>query len=203
MKMENELQALILEHYANQSEHDTCVCRSGKCLVQCRDCCFLYPTSCVKCFIKAHRKMPFHWAYRWDYDNGHYTKQDYSHLSDNCAIQLGHSISDTDVCEASTSTLLFTVVHSNGIHATRIRYCRCPNATDKVTQLMRARLFPATPQDPKTAFTFTVLKDFHMHNLQLKCGAFDFMLSLRRLTDNVFTAKVPVSSHTYLRKIIV
>ena len=58
---------------------------------------------------------------------------------------------------------------------------------------MHSQLFPATTQDPKTAFTFSVLKDFHMHNLQSKCGAFDYMLSLRRLTDNVFTNKVPVS----------
>jgi hypothetical protein len=88
--------------------------------------------------------------------------------------------------------LLFTVVHTNGIHATRIRVCGCLGAPEKVTQLMQSQLFPATTQDPKTAFTFSVLKNFHMHNLQSKCGAFDYMLSLRRLTDNVFTNKVPV-----------
>jgi hypothetical protein len=88
--------------------------------------------------------------------------------------------------------LLFTVVHTNGVHATRVRICGCSGAADKLSQLMHSQLFPATSQDPKTAFTFSVLKDFHMHNLQSKCGAFDYMLSLRRLTDNVFTTKVPV-----------
>jgi hypothetical protein len=65
---------------------------------------------------------------------------------------------------------------------------------------MRARLFPGTTLDPKTAFTFDVLKEFSMLNLQSKCGAFDYMKSLRRLTDNVSTRTLPVSTTLYLPK---
>lgn len=57
---------------------------------------------------------------------------------------------------------------------------------------MRARLFPATTQDPRTAFSFAVLKQFHLHNLESKKAAYDYLGALRRLTDNAFTADVSV-----------
>lgn len=57
---------------------------------------------------------------------------------------------------------------------------------------MRARLFPATTQDPRTAFSFAILKQFHLHNLESKKAAYDYLGALRRLTDNAFTADVSV-----------
>ena len=63
---------------------------------------------------------------------------------------------------------------------------------------MRARLFPATTRDTKTAFTFKVLKEFHLHNLESKKAAYDYLGAIRRLTDNAFTADVPVRFHTLL-----
>jgi hypothetical protein len=111
---------------------------------------------------------------------------------DNCAIQLCH-IGEHTPCSWSRSDQIFRIIHTNGIHTTKLRFCGCPGAPDNLTQLMCAELFPSTPSDPRSAYTFAVLKDFHMHNLQSKCGAFDYILSLRRLTDNVFTNKVPVS----------
>jgi hypothetical protein len=190
--IEDTLQDILLERYANPHESETCRCGGGQRLVHCRNC-FRYETSCALCFAKAHHHLPFHWAFIWDSGKGHFIKHDYSSLSEDCAIQLGDHIHGAAPCDPTRSATLFTIVHSNGIHATRIRFCRCPGAPDKVTQLMRSQLFPGTHQDPKTGFTFEVLKQFHMHNLQSKCGAFDFILSLRRLTDNVFTARVPVS----------
>lgn len=59
---------------------------------------------------------------------------------------------------------------------------------------MDARLFPASARDPRTAYTFNVLKDFHLHNLESKKAAYDYMAALRRLTSNSFTADVPVRS---------
>src|ERR1700753_3076351 len=191
--MEDHLQDLLLSRYANPHEHEVCICGGGKRLVQCRDC-FQYQTSCAQCFITSHRNLPLHWAFVWDLTRKHFMKRDYTSLTDDCTIQLGHEDSTKPAfCDGSITSHQFTIVHSNGVHTTRIRFCGCAAAGDKVTQLMQSHLFPATPLDPRTAFTFSVLKDFHMHNLQSKCGAFDFMLSLRRLTNNVFTDQVPVS----------
>jgi hypothetical protein len=196
--MEDYLQDILLDRYANPYKNELCTCGRGLCLVQCREC-FQYQPTCHQCFISAHINLPFHWAFVWDTMKGHFTKHDYSSLSDDCAIHLGRHHGAT-ACEATRSTLLFTVVHTNGVHATRVRFCGCLGAPERIEQLMRSELFPATSQDPKTAFTFSVLKNFHMHNLQSKCGAFDFVMSLRRLTDNVFTDSVPVSDHLTIRQ---
>ncbi|KAK7006975.1 hypothetical protein R3P38DRAFT_2554914 [Favolaschia claudopus] len=66
---------------------------------------------------------------------------------------------------------------------------------------MRARLFPATMKETKSAFTFTVLKECHLHNLESKKASYDYMGALRRLTDNSFTADVPDPYSNFLRSI--
>jgi hypothetical protein len=191
-----KLQDLIMDQYDNTFAHEQCACGRGKRLVRCHDC-FQHPTTCAHCFIEQHRRMPFHWALVWDESKLYFTKRDYAAvLDDDQAVQLGHS-DEYELCEGAHSSVKFYVVHTNGIHASRFRFCECLGAPDKVTQLLHARLFPATLDQPKTAFTFTILKQFSMHNIQSKCGAFDFMLSLRRLTDNKFTEDVPVSPIHY------
>jgi hypothetical protein len=197
MDIEDHLQKLITSHYDNPHEYETCACGWGKRVVQCRyDGCFQYPTSCQLCFISQHQQNPFHWALVWDTSKCIWIQHDLSELSDECAIQLGH-IYNQIPCSGTRSSVPFTVTHTNGVHSTQLRFCGCPDAQDRVSQLMLANLFPTTPNNPKSAYTFAVLKHFHMHNLQSKCGTFDFVLSLRHLTDNVFTVKVPIRSQFY------
>jgi hypothetical protein len=57
---------------------------------------------------------------------------------------------------------------------------------------MRSGMFPATAKDPHTAFTINMLKDFQLHNFESKKAAYDYLGAIRRLTDNSFTADVPV-----------
>jgi hypothetical protein len=59
-------------------------------------------------------------------------------------------------------------------------------------QLMRAGLFPATFHNPKTAFTFQVLEEFHLDNLECKTTPSQFFSRLRRLTNEEFPNTVPV-----------
>jgi CxC2 like cysteine cluster associated with KDZ transposases len=121
-------------------------------------------------------------------DRGYFTRKDISTLG--VAIHLGHN---GERCPNSSGEVLFTVVDSNGVHSTRLSYCGCVGSGEKFKQLTRARLFPATTRDPRTAFTFSVLKQFHLHNLESKKSAYDYLGALRRLSDNAFTADVPVS----------
>jgi hypothetical protein len=107
------------------------------------------------------------------------------------AIQLGH-IGERVPCPFNDTSIAFTITHCNGMHSSRIRVCRCPGAPSKAVQLMQARLFPASISDPRSAFTFAVLTEFHMHNMQSKCAAYDYILSLRRLTNFMFPQTVPV-----------
>ncbi|TFK35116.1 hypothetical protein BDQ12DRAFT_726248 [Crucibulum laeve] len=55
-----------------------------------------------------------------------------------------------------------------------------------VKQLLRAGLFPSTTLRPVMAFTFEVLDQFHLHHLESKESAYDFIGALWRLTDNAF-----------------
>ncbi|KAG2018837.1 hypothetical protein CC2G_008224 [Coprinopsis cinerea AmutBmut pab1-1] len=56
---------------------------------------------------------------------------------------------------------------------------------------MKSGFFPATPTLPRTAFSFAVLRLFHLLQLEAKASAYDFCSALRRLSDNVFTDRIP------------
>ena len=59
-------------------------------------------------------------------------------------------------------------------------------------QLMMAGLFPATFRNPKTAFTFQVLEEFHLDNLECKTTPSQFFSRLRRITNDEFPNSVLV-----------
>ena len=157
--------------------------------MQCRDC-FQYQSSCSDCFLKAHKCLPFHWAHVWDTQLGFFERKDFSALGG--VIYLGHN---GDRCPYPSPVIHFTVPYTNGIHTTLLRFCQCVGGPrrDLFSQLMKARLFPGTMRDPRTAVSFKVLKDFHFHNLESKKAAYDYLGALARLTDNVCTADIPVS----------
>ncbi|KAG1717619.1 hypothetical protein EDB19DRAFT_1899965 [Suillus lakei] len=62
--------------------------------------------------------------------------------------------------------LAITVVDKSGVHSLSICYCHCPGALSRDMQLFQVGLFPASFTRPKTAFTFTVLDDFLLDNLE-------------------------------------
>jgi hypothetical protein len=84
-------------------------------------------------------------------------------------------------------------VDRNGIHSSKVRFCSCRGAVERPLQLVQAGLFPASVTQPQTAFTFAALQHFQMLNLQAKVTAFDYISTLRQITDGVRTHKVPVS----------
>ncbi|KIM71232.1 hypothetical protein PILCRDRAFT_81407 [Piloderma croceum F 1598] len=61
---------------------------------------------------------------------------------------------------------------------------------------MKARLFPASTDQPTTAFSFGVLKDFHLQTLELKKSAYDY---LGGLTNNANPDGVPNPYAQFLR----
>ncbi|KAH9065019.1 hypothetical protein EDB87DRAFT_1574741 [Lactarius vividus] len=66
---------------------------------------------------------------------------------------------------------IITVIDRSGIHEIGVSWCCCPEAPKHNIQLMTAGLFLATFHNPKTAFTFLVLEDFHLdfHLDNLEC----------------------------------
>lgn len=87
---------------------------------------------------------------------------------------------------------LLVVVDVLGIYELRIRPCRCTsNATPVVDQLLQAGLYPASVKRTRTVFTFRVLDDYDLENLETKSSAAKYYNKLKRLTSNAFPHSVP------------
>ncbi|KAG1887203.1 hypothetical protein F4604DRAFT_1917014 [Suillus subluteus] len=83
------------------------------------------------------------------------------------------------------------VVDTSGVHSLMIRFCRCASALGPNMQLFEISLFPASFTSLKTAFTFAVLDDFLLDNLECGTSAMNYYSKLRRITSSVFPHLVP------------
>jgi len=106
-------------------------------------------------------------------------------------FQFGFSRSKPDKNDNDDNPII-TIIDRSGIHEIGVRWCCCPDALERDMQLMTAGLFPATFRNPKTAFTFRVLEEFHLDNLECKTTPSQFISRLRRLTNDEFPNTVPV-----------
>ncbi|KAG1776260.1 hypothetical protein EV702DRAFT_1179917 [Suillus placidus] len=70
------------------------------------------------------------------------------------------------------------VVDTSGLHSLMIRFCRCTNALSPDMQLFEMGLFPASFTSPKTAFTFAVLDDFLLDNMECGTSAMNYYSKL-------------------------
>ncbi|KAH9927710.1 uncharacterized protein B0H18DRAFT_1118236 [Fomitopsis serialis] len=84
-----------------------------------------------------------------------------------------------------------TIVDTTGIHFLPVRWCGCAGAASHTSQLLDCGLYPASQRAARTCFTFTVLDDFLLDNLECKTTAMNYYRRLRRVTDPVFPHEVP------------
>jgi hypothetical protein len=96
------------------------------------------------------------------------------------------------VMDADSVHPAMTIVDKSGVHSLSIWYCWCPGAIGKDMQLFKAGLFLASFTKPKTAFTFSVLDDFLLDNLECGTSAMNYYSKIRRLTSSIFPLMVPV-----------
>ncbi|KAG1848672.1 hypothetical protein F4604DRAFT_1687633 [Suillus subluteus] len=83
------------------------------------------------------------------------------------------------------------IIDKSGVHRLEIRCCDCPNALSPDIQMFRHGFFPASFNRPKTAFTFRVLDDFLLDNLECGTSAMNYYSKLRRMTSSMFPHLVP------------
>ncbi|KAG1735762.1 hypothetical protein EDB19DRAFT_1896184 [Suillus lakei] len=76
------------------------------------------------------------------------------------------------------------------IHTHKINYCRCADVPTADVQLCQMELFPVSFTQPKTAFTFDILDDFLLDNLECGTSAMNYYNKLR-MTTSVFPHLVP------------
>jgi hypothetical protein len=112
-------------------------------------------------------------------------------------FQLGHG---GGPCLLPGRSKSLTVLHTNGFHRVNIAFCGC--SSDEAcllerNQLLRLRLFPASPANPKTVFTFSLLDLFCHLSTQGKLTTYDLYLSLLHLCDNIGVNGWHVSESTH------
>ena len=118
---------------------------------------------------------------------------EYSAAVDQDAFQLSFGSSRPGRNDREGNPVI-TVIDRSGVHEIGVRWCCCPEAPKRDIQLMAVGLFPATFRNPKTAFTFRVLEEFHLDNLECKTTPSQFISRLNRLTSDEFPNTVPVGS---------
>lgn len=84
-----------------------------------------------------------------------------------------------------------TVVDTSGVHHLPVHYCDCDSSAKTHIQLLRMGLYPVSYDRPQTVFTFRVLDDFELENLETKCSAQSYFAKLKRLTSDAFPHTVP------------
>ena len=88
---------------------------------------------------------------------------------------------------------LTTIVDTTGVHQLFVNVCSCVlNPEPPDVQFMRMGLFPASFQRVCTAFTFRVLDDYRLDNLESKTTAYKYYNKLRRRTAPAFPHSVKV-----------
>ncbi|KAJ7932151.1 hypothetical protein B0H13DRAFT_2308001 [Mycena leptocephala] len=184
---------LLSLHYSSQL-HAPCACgipsRVRK--VACTDC-HQAPLLCPQCWLNKHRTMPTHWAFVWNTNERFFEKTDFCRVMKNASIGLGHY---GEKCPKADLARSFTLVDSNGIHATALAFCRCKTADGKrgepeYRQLLEAGIFPGSVKDPKTGYTLGLLQYHRQQRSQGKGSTYNFALVLQRMADPFFAAAVP------------
>ncbi|KAG2123716.1 hypothetical protein BD769DRAFT_1628906 [Suillus cothurnatus] len=176
------LELIRLEGRGDYASRETCQGHSectSEPAYRCRDC-FGTELYCQACIINRHRENPLHKIEFW---NGCFF-EDTTLKCLGLRIQLGHPIGERCFNHSRAYDDDFVILDTNGIHELALDFCSCESALSHVKQLLRARWYPATSADPKSAATFRLLEHFHMLTFESKASAFEYWQTLARLTDN-------------------
>ncbi|KAF8520889.1 hypothetical protein BU17DRAFT_46186, partial [Hysterangium stoloniferum] len=143
-------------------------------------------SKCGMCAIDGHRRLPCHRLTKW---NGK-SFEKWSLESMGLVFGMNHSGEQCPHENTDSGSQILTVMDTNSLHNVQIGWCRCARAPELHDQLLNVSLIPATTLRPVTAFTFRVMKLFHMLNLVGQLTPWDFCGMIQRLTDNADSRNV-------------
>ena len=185
--------------------------------LKCLDC-YSMPHLCLPCLQAVHKLSPFHRLLRWDVPSGFWHKTTTAALG--ITLYAGHS--GRRCPRVSRQPRNMVIVHTHGVMKIAVSFCECTRAhagemagaqesraghddeqslpredssallTPEPLQLLRLGLYPASWSTPRTAFTLTVMRDFHLLSHQGNVSAHDYFHYLKRLTHNSAPKEVPV-----------
>ncbi|KAF6754795.1 hypothetical protein DFP72DRAFT_812516, partial [Ephemerocybe angulata] len=160
-------------------------CKGSGTLAQfrCRSC-FGDDLVCKECIVRAHVRMPSHIHALCKVWSG--SKFDTTTLKQlGLRIQLGHPSGERCYSPKLAHNDDFVVLSTTGIHEVALSFCGCERALPHSIQLLRHRLYPGTPSDPRSAVTFSALKFFHLLSFESRGSHEEFYNAIVRMTGNV------------------
>ena len=96
------------------------------------------------------------------------------------------------MCTVKSGNPLIKMVDVSGVFDMEVLYCICSNAGATDEQLLETRLFPSSRENIETVFTFSVLDDFLIDNLECKTTAQQYYSKLQHISNQMFPDHVPV-----------
>ncbi|KLO04959.1 hypothetical protein SCHPADRAFT_789776, partial [Schizopora paradoxa] len=145
---------------------------------RCKDC---YDSPrCAICCVGSHTCTPLHALERW---NGHFWERS-SLCEIGGSLFLGHNGIPCETPSMQSRTM--NILHTNGFHECNVVACGCVDGDERnlYRQLLRAGLFPATSISPRTAVSFSCLRQCDLLMTQGKITGNDFYETLVHLSDN-------------------
>ncbi|KAF7371579.1 CxC2 domain-containing protein [Mycena venus] len=165
------MQKHILATFTHWQLGQLCECKTALASFRCLEC-FNSPMWCRTCIVQQHQYTPFHHIEQW---NGKCFERDSMDTDRILRLHLGR---DGEGCitqhcpnkpPGPPQYHEFTICNHNGFHIRLIEFCHCVRTDEqRWEQLLAVRLFPGTIQQPKTAFTFDVMREFQIHSLASK-----------------------------------
>ncbi|KAJ7118301.1 hypothetical protein C8R44DRAFT_878911 [Mycena epipterygia] len=148
---------LRLEGRGDHREYHFCaVCTKSPGDHRCAHCLDGGRLLCASCMVDAHRYLPFQQIQHWQ--GSTFVRKMLKTMG--LRIQLGHWYGPKRRCAlpVPASGDDFVIVDTHGVHEVGLDYCGCGTGGLSMVQLLRARLYPATTTNPKSAATFAVLQ---------------------------------------------
>ncbi len=183
--------------------------------------CFRRPDLCYGCVQKYHQRNPFHRILCWDAELGFWDRRTMTdlgfilypgHGGHKCSLNSREPRPLVVVHGNGVMTMLVSFCRcgqgaagkefgggrnpSAGQPAQRettpSRAEKPPPGHDEALQLLEIGMYPASWEQPKTAFTQDVLRAFILLSSQANTSAQDFYKFLKRRTDNNSPEEIPV-----------
>ncbi|KAH9910254.1 uncharacterized protein BXZ73DRAFT_83815, partial [Epithele typhae] len=153
-------------------------------------------TTAAEHMANFQNELPYHRVEQWDPAIGFWDRVGLGELPSphNLVLHLGHGGLPCPVSLASQQKRAMTIVDSHGPQTFEVTFCTHASFEQEPMhesmQLIQAGLWPATWDTPRTAFTISALRDFHLLSLQSQISVLDIWNYLARSKDNIRTHEI-------------
>jgi hypothetical protein len=206
IRIADDYYSQVVAHHAPREIPDVCEdChkaadpKGGEQLFTCSECTSM-KWYCRGCIIARHKENPLHEVQDWDEARG--SLRNHSLVGLGLVVGLYHE--DGKRCPNEGKGVQLTVLHTTGIRQMAYAQCMCRSLgstkrrTARPAQLVANRLFPATHQEPTTAFTFEALRMYDVLNLEGHINVKQYCDGLLSLSPRKYRESLEVSARHLL-----